>query len=240
MCLIVQNSGDMPISLPVNYNHLVQAAIYSNISRELADFLHDKGFLLGKRSFKLFIFSRLLGRHFIDGGTITYSDKITLYVSSPLEKFIQELANTMLKRGFIVLGNNRLRITELSFPPKPKIGNEVKIDTLSPITVYSTLLTPEGKKKTYYYSPYEKEFSKLIDANAKKKYFILNKRKIKSKLAANPLKVKEVLVMYKDTVVKGWSGSFYLKGPKSLIETVYETGLGSKNSQGFGMFEVSR
>lgn len=30
---------------------------------------------------------------------------------------------------------------------------------------------------------------------------------------------------------------FVLEGSSELIETVYETGLGSKNSEGFGMWE---
>ncbi|RLI91606.1 MAG: hypothetical protein DRO89_03615 [Candidatus Altiarchaeales archaeon] len=36
---------------------------------------------------------------------------------------------------------------------------------LSPLTVYSTLTTGDGKKKTYYYSHYEPDFEELIDRN---------------------------------------------------------------------------
>lgn len=100
------------------------------------------------------------------------------------------------------------------------------------------MLSPTGDKKTYYYSPFEAEFSKLVDANAKKKFYITKKRNIKSRLKMQPLRVKESIIIYKEIVVKGWSGLFQLSGPKSLIKIVYETGLGSKNPQGFGMFEV--
>jgi len=47
------------ITLPIDYNHLVQAMIYKNISNDLANFLHNRGFILGKRQFKLFTFSRV-------------------------------------------------------------------------------------------------------------------------------------------------------------------------------------
>jgi CRISPR-associated endoribonuclease Cas6 len=238
MRLVAESDSQGLLDLPIGYNHLVQAAIYSNISTELANFLHDKGLFFGKRAFKFFTFSRLQGNYGIRHERISFRGRVALCVSSPVLRFVKELANAVLKKGFIMLGDSRLKIVELSFPPEPKIGNEVRVRMLSPVTMYSTLLTADKRKKTYYYSPYEREFSPLLDGNAKKKCFILYGRKIESELTVKPLNVREVLVTYKGTVVKGWMGSFTLKGPRTLIRTAYEAGLGSKNSQGFGMFEV--
>jgi CRISPR-associated endoribonuclease Cas6 len=229
--------------LPTNYNHLVQAAIYHNISRELADFLHEEGFLVGKRRFKLFTFSRLDGRYILDRikKQFVYMGDLILYISSPLEKFIKDIANTIVKKGSLFLGNNQLNVAEIAFPAQPVIKKgDVKIRMLSPLTVYSTLLTSDGKKKTYYYSPYEEEFSMLVEDNVKKKHFLLSGKNIKSNINIMPLKVREVVIVYKGTVVKGWMGYFILNGPVSLIRTAYDVGLGAKNSQGFGMFEVSK
>lgn len=229
------------IVLPTNYNYLIQAAIYRNISRELADFLHDEGFLFGKRRFKMFTFSRLEGRCILDKDSkqFVYIGDVMLYISSPVEKFVEDIANTIVSRGSITMGKQTLKVTELAFPAKPAVGNDkLKIRMLSPLTVYSTLMTPEGKKKTYYFSPYEKEFSVLVNSNIKKKTFLLSGKNIKSDIMVKPLRVREVVVVYKGTVVKGWIGHFSLTGPKALIETAYEAGLGAKNSQGFGMFEV--
>ncbi len=229
------------VVLPVDYNRLVQAAIYRNISRELADFLHDKGFLFGKRQFKMFTFSRLEGHCKLDKDNkrFIYKGDITLHVSSPIEKFVEDLTNTIVTKGFIVLGRRTLKVAELAFPAKPAMKNgKIKIHMLSPLTVYSTLMTPDGKKKTYYFSPYEKEFSVLINSNIKKKHFLLSSKNIKSDIVVKPLRVKEVVVMYKGTLVKGWMGRFSLAGPRALITTAYEAGLGAKNSQGLGMFEV--
>lgn len=240
MCLTLQNEDGNEIILPITYNHLVQGAIYNSISKSLAKFLHEEGFSFGKRKFKLFTFSRLLGNFILNRKhrSFVYKGSVKLLISSPVEKFIRDLANTIIKKGFIILGKNKLRVTEMSFPPMPQFENKVRIRTLSPITVYSTLLTADGRKKTYYYSPYEEEFSQLINSNAKKKHFILTGRKLKSNLHINPIRAREVIVMYKETVIKAWAGTFVLEGPKSLIKAVYEAGLGSKNSQGFGMFEV--
>ncbi len=38
-------ASNEPIVIPVQYNHALQSMIYNNISPELADFLHDQGFL---------------------------------------------------------------------------------------------------------------------------------------------------------------------------------------------------
>jgi len=238
LCLVMSGVDGGLINLPIHYNHLVQAFIYNNLSKDLANFLHDRGLLYGNRAFKFFTFSRLQGEYFINNKRIIYRGDISLYISSPLKRFINELANNIVKNEIFYLGDNVLRITKLVFPQEPKIGESVRIRMLSPLTVYSTLFTVDGKRKTYYYTPYEEEFSRLVNLNAKKKYFVIYKRNIKSNLRIKPLKVREVMVMYKDTVVKGWVGEFVLNGPKTLLRLLYDTGLGSKNSQGFGMFDV--
>ncbi|MCX8153611.1 MAG: CRISPR-associated endoribonuclease Cas6 [Candidatus Bathyarchaeota archaeon] len=225
--------------MPTDYNYLIQATIYSNVSRELAEFLHDKGFLFGKRRFKLFTFSRLKGRCRFnkESKKFIFEGDLTLHISSPIEKFIEDLATSIVKKGFIVLDDQALKVVDLAFPAKPDLKN-CQIRMLSPLTVYSTLMAPDGKKKTYYFSPYEKEFSVLVDSNLKKKHFLLSSKNIKSNIKIEPLEVKEVVTLYKGTVIKGWMGRFLLSGPKSLLMTAYEAGLGAKNSQGFGMFEV--
>ncbi|MEM2112233.1 MAG: CRISPR-associated endoribonuclease Cas6 [Candidatus Bathyarchaeia archaeon] len=229
------------VVLPTNYNYLIQAAIYRNISRELADFLHDKGFLFGKRRFKMFTFSRLEGycRMNKDNKQFVFEGDLTLQISSPIKNFIEDLAISIAKKGFIVLGEHVFKVADLAFPAKPSMKNrQLRIRMLSPLTVYSTLMTSDGRKKTYYFSPYEKEFSALINSNIKKKHSLLSSKNIKSDIKIKPLRVREVIMLYKGTVVKGWIGHFLLSGPKALLMTAHEVGLGAKNSQGFGMFEV--
>jgi CRISPR-associated endoribonuclease Cas6 len=40
------------------------------------------------------------------------------------------------------------------------------------------------------------------------------------------------------TLIKGWMGVYKLEGNSQLIHIGYDTGIGSKNCQGFGMFEI--
>ena len=48
----------------------------------------------------------------------------------------------------------------------------------------------------------------------------------------------EKIVKYREMVIKGWMGRLVLKGNRKLFKLGYECGIGSKNSQGFGMVEV--
>ena len=46
------------------------------------------------------------------------------------------------------------------------------------------------------------------------------------------------IMKYGDTVIKAWSGVYELDLPEPFFLLAYDAGLGSKNSQGFGMVEV--
>ena len=45
---------------------------------------------------------------------------------------------------------------------------------------------------------------------------------------------------FKRTFITGWYGDYRLEGTPEVLDMLYQTGLGAKNSEGFGMFEVSR
>ena len=116
---------------------------------------------------------------------------------------------------------------------------------LSPVTVYSTLKKADGTPKTYYYSPFESEFSELLEQNLKKKASILlGKDKVdKYNFTIKPIRVRsndQKILTYKGFVIKCWMGEYKIRGSPELHRIAYETGLGSKNSQGFGCFEIKR
>jgi len=236
---------EQPIMLPVNYNYLVQSMLYNNITPSLSQFLHTEGYTYEKRSFKLFTFSRLQGKHRLisikERKYLQFYSKVRLGISSHVDKFLSELAEHLVKKAVLKLGTIDVRVISINVHTQPKITEENTIAMLSPVTVYSTLKTADGKKKTYYYSPYEKEFSQLIQENLRKKQTILFGKKTKDEIQLKPndkRRPKEIVTMYKRTVIKAWLGIFKLSGSQELIRIGYETGLGSKNPQGFGMFEI--
>ncbi len=225
-----------------HYNHILQSFIYRNLPKNLAKFLHEEGFSHGKRKFKLFTFSRLIGKSKIKDEFIKISPPVSLKISSPQKEFIIGLINEIMKKQKLKIGENEVEIDNIRVEQKPQFESITKIKMLSPMTVYSTF-KKEGKKKQYFYNPKEKDFSRLIEENLKKKYKAFYGKDIEGRLEVYPLHIdsKDLKIVYfKGTVIKGWMGRYELRGDERLMSWAWEVGLGAKNSQGFGMFEVIR
>lgn len=46
------------------------------------------------------------------------------------------------------------------------------------------------------------------------------------------------MTKYKGFYISGWLGEYELSGEAKYLDFLYQTGLGSKNAQGFGLFDV--
>jgi len=247
---------DLPggrLVLPIDYNHYVQSMVYNHISRDLADFIHRQGFTFEKRHFSLFNFSRIFGKARIQktsdrkGDTrIEFQSPIYFYLSAPYEQILQEFANCMVSGKEVLLGGKPIYIASVQVMMPPVFDDKTtSIKVLSPITVRSTFGDEQegaGKQKTYYFSPLEARFSEQIRLNLlKKDHSFMNQYPQDQDLWIRPLHFSEQrnfhLVVYKGFIIKGYSGIFQLKASSQLKQFAYDTGLGERNAQGFGMFE---
>lgn len=235
-----------PITLPIHYNRIVQGFLYNSISDELAKKLHNEGFAYEKRQFKLFTFSRIIGRYKLQkhDHTIEFSPPFKLFISSPIDRFVQELGNEFLRPESLHLSKNTVSVEQVNIQPMPDFSEEMKIQMLSPVTIYSTLQKADGSSKTYYYSPFESEFSELLEANLKKKAsVILDGDEVSGySFSIEPARVRnsdQKILTYKGFVIKCWMGKYKITGSPQLHKIAYDAGLGGKNSQGFGCFAVS-
>ncbi|MEM4203917.1 MAG: CRISPR-associated endoribonuclease Cas6 [Candidatus Methanomethylicaceae archaeon] len=233
-----------PVLLPCHYNELIQGLIYRNLNSFLAQKIHDHGFVdpETKRKLKLFTFSRLIPekKAILEKGNLKLFGDINLIVSSPIVDFIESFASNLLKKQCFQLGTNNFFVVSVEVLSPPGYQARIKVRTLSPITVYSTLRTVDGRKKTYYYSPWEKEFVTIVIENLKKKLRSLSGIEAQGG-AIKPVSVRptdEKIIVYKNTVIKGWDGVFELCLPPELFDIAFDCGLGSKNSQGFGCIEA--
>jgi CRISPR-associated endoribonuclease Cas6 len=230
--------------LPIQYNHLIQSAIYSAIPSDLAAFLHDEGYAAGGRKYKLWSFSRLMGKFLInkDSNTIAFPEGVRLVISSPDMAFFLPLVNNLLTKKSIRLGDAELQVNEVRLEEQ-KVDDEVLVvRTLSPVVAYSTLLKPEGGKYTCYYQPGEGEFNKLISVNLRRKYEALyEKQPQEGEVRITPLDRPRLHVMfYKGTVIKGYTGRLKLHGPRELLQIGLDAGIGGKGSQGYGCVEKAK
>ncbi len=237
------------VKLSPNYNHILQGIIYLHIDKAIAKKVHDGGFQLGKRVYKMFTFSRLRADHLHFDNSIkklVLTGKIWFYIGSLNMELLESFALSMVREETLELGDDqpvRVSAVEVETPVEPVRPAVIKM--MSPLTVYSTLSTPDGRKKTYYYTPKEEEFSRLIMENLQRKMkaYVGEKEDIPPLENAyiKPLKVTKhdlIITRFKNFIIKGWKGVYELSLPPPYFELAYNTGLGSKNSQGFGMFRV--
>ncbi|MEN6411536.1 MAG: CRISPR-associated endoribonuclease Cas6 [Veillonellales bacterium] len=244
MHLYIQLESPSGLEVPVHYNHIVQAVLYQTIDADLAKFLHDSGFVSQGRTFKLFCFSRLRGSFAKNGAAnnLIFRDKIQLVITSPVEEFCQSLANGLLKKGTLLFGRQPVEVKEIQVE-QPRAEDEVtQLRTLSPIVAYSTLLRPDGRKYTCYFQPGDPDYNSLITGNLRKKFQACYGREA----PAGEVRVdkrgelRQNIIRYKETIIKGYSGRIRLTGPKELLQMALDAGLGSKNSQGFGCVEMEK
>ena len=232
--LVVTMWAARPVCLPLAYNALIQGALYENW-RETFPELHDEGYSDGLHRFRMFTFSPLQGRYRVQGKEIFFEGTIRLEVRSPISELIDALCDGLQERGAMLLGCNELPVVSLESADRFLFFRHASIQTLSPVTVHET--EPNGK--TIYYSPADEMFLPLLVGN------------LASKLRATGIPAAPVLscvpnartlrkrvTTFKGTYVTAYDGRFKLETEPEAMALLYYAGLGSRNSQGFGMFTI--
>lgn len=216
--------------LPVTYREGLQAALYGALPSPLGERLHDEGLLGGRRPLKLFVFSRLLGLTYLkEEKAFLAQGELTLYFASALDEVVGALGQGVWRRGGLEVHGLFLRFLEMGLEPLP-VGERLVVEALAPITAYRT----EGGK-TLYFNPLNREFPHLLEANLNRKAEALGLPR--GSLEVVPLGFhprQKRLERYKGTWVEGWMGRYRLAGPPHLLRLALLSGLGAKNSQGFG------
>lgn len=236
---LILQSPQGRLSLPRQYNEQIQGFIYRHLDAHLAVQIHDEGHPdpKGKRRLKLFTFSRLQGKWRMEGEKIVFSGSVQLVVASPMNDFLESLVTHLMRQRTLQLGEQPLVLQGIEVEPPVVPQCPVLVQALSPITVYSTFKTAEGRCKTHYWSPWEPEFEQLLLQNLVRKVRVWYGREVSLEGCIRPFKVSprdEHVVKFKGTVIKGWTGIYELDLPPELWDMAYHAGLGAKNSQGFG------
>lgn len=247
--IIFQNTES--IALPVNYNYFLASAIYNYLKQsdpDYAEFLHDEGYVLEKKKFKLFTFSQLRAKkRKVVGAKIIFQSSVVWNVSSPSEEFLGGFAAGLLSRGKLTLAGVEFKLKDVLIPELPRFSDRMHFTCLSPITI-STVIGDAGERKLHYCSPEESDFVEKIRQNLIRKYSLLHEREpgddtfhmeFDREYVQKRDKISK-LINFKGVDIRGYMAPFYAEGNPALIKVGYECGFGDKNSAGFGMVEVIR
>ena len=240
------------IRLPINYNYFLTGVIYRFLKEsdpEYAHFLHQDGYELENRRFKLFTFSQLMAkRREIRGEQIYFRSPLTWYVSSSQELFLANFAAALMESGILQIESHRLRVQDVEVLPQPRFGRQMTFRCLSPITM-STVRERDDQLVAHYCLPDDPQFSELVRQNLVRKYEAVYQHPPTEKSFAMTFDQGYIdkkegrvtrLVDFKGTKIRGVVAPFHIIGAPELIHIGYECGFGDKNSMGFGMVELLR
>lgn len=228
-----------PLRLPLASSSILQGLLYAALKEDCAfsHQLHETGYTLHQRKFKLFSFSELQGKYRVENKQIIYDEPVSMEIRSVDAYMIQLLYAYFLQHKTVSLGNNTVTVEHIELQDKTVFAEKIRIRTISPITVYQT--TEDGH--TLYFSPDEPAFYQSIVENAKRKWLSFSDDASKFSLSVSPVPnttFSKRATAFKETFITAWHGNFILEGNPEILSFLFQTGLGSKNSQGFGLFDV--
>lgn len=239
MQLIVHHLLDEPLVLPINYHHIMQSVIFHSLklNTEYSKFLHDVGYTNERRNYKLFTFGPINGKYTIKGKNIVFHDEISYEIRSVDSNMISSLYQSISANGIVYLDRQYKNVNAELCDVQVE-SEELRIRMISPICIYST---EEESKRTIYYHPGDDKFISGVNANFKRKYYAYTGIEADSdiEIMLERLCQKDKYVTnYKGVYINAWKGIYTLRGKRKYLDFLYQTGLGSKNSQGFGMFKI--
>lgn len=241
MRLTIHIQPGSPLVLPLNYQEVLQGFIYDHIPDKLFTyFLHKSGYLYRRQKFKLFTFSRLLGRGKVSlrQKKIRFERQLSWQVSSCLPGFVKELGQSLLMEDYYYLSGQRFKIDGIHYETVTVNQPACVVQMLSPITVHNTFVSDTGHKTTQYFSPYDPAFVYLINQNLAQKYFACYGKPLRRKIRITPLHVScrdRVITRFKGLKIEAWNGLYLLEGDPKTLAFACAVGLGRRNSSGFGL-----
>ena len=223
--------------LPIQYRECVLSFIKLSLSEYdmeyFKKFYNNKDNIIKPYTFSVFFKSP----EFKENEIIINNKKldINLSIADYEASIILYNAFNQQKNKKFSLNRNSWTLKNISMLMEKKISsNEIIIKFMSPLVVRS-----RQNQKDFYYSFEHKEFLDIIKINIKEQLSITNfPENIVDTFSLEPIKAKKVIVKFYEKKMETSVGIFKMSGDKELLKYLYEAGLGSRHSAGFGMFEI--
>lgn len=238
MQLLISIQLEQPLTLPINYNHILQGIVYHAIDEpEIAQFVHDMGYQTETHTYKLFQFSQLQGRYRVRDKQITFEEHVSFEVRSINPQFVCQVKKRIDTQG-IKFGQRCCTDVQTRLLDDTVEDTRIIAVMRTPITVHDT---DSGSGKTIYYNPMDMRFRELVMENFSRKYEAYTGIAPDAPVVIEASAFDErdkCVTRYKNFYICGWRGCYILRGKRKYLDFLYQTGLGERNSQGFGMFDI--
>jgi len=237
--------------LPTDHQYALASWIYQSLHRgnsEFATWLHDKGYSLGNKQFKLFCFSKPFFP-FKPMGEITQMTgrEAHFHISFVAEEAVEPFIIGLFQSQSLTLGNSKHKV-EFQIKSVEKIPDPDFSSGKSQFILRSPLclsIRSETKNTPVYLSPDNPHYADYLKSNLLNKY---NAIYTDSPLENVPFSFRILneprskLIHIREgesseTKVRGFLFSFEISTAKELLSLAYSSGFGEKNSMGFGFVD---
>ncbi|MCK4344469.1 MAG: CRISPR-associated endoribonuclease Cas6 [Bacteroidales bacterium] len=236
--------------LPVNYQYEVSSWIYNTIhmgDKDIATWLHDHGYKLKDKSFRLFSFSNLN----IPKWNLIYdrlqiqSPQVNLIVSFYPVKILEPFIMGVFKEQKCEIGDKKSKVSflvkSIEKLPEPKFIQKMRYKCLSPMHI--AWRNPESSEIKYL-DPEHPEFENLLITNLVNKQQAFNQKQeitalpqdFKFNLISKPKRkaIKIKAGTREETTLIGYLFDFDFEAPPEYQKLGYYCGFGKANAMGFG------
>ncbi len=230
------------IAIPWSYRSDLTRLVYRLIGladKDYASWLYYKGYVRGRKVYRMFCYSDLeCARFEVSSEGLKARGSMVWQITSPDENFIKKLMSgiNILSNRLEIFGG-KIEVLDAIETRMPSIDRATTFHTISPIVVSKQ---NKGKDSPpLYLSPQNHGFTESLERNMLFKWEAFNGKPIEQQgfqiRVWNP---KSKLVPIFNIKVRAWNLKLQMWGSDELVRFVYDTGLGERNSQGFGMIEV--
>ncbi|MGB9773830.1 MAG: CRISPR-associated endoribonuclease Cas6 [Bacteroidota bacterium] len=251
-------------SIPLNYHYYLSSIVYNWIEQSspaYSEFLHKSGFSPDGlvRRFKHFCFSQLMVAYReIDKEQRRLrilSPVVRWYISMPIDETLQHIVIGIFEKQefYIDREYNRFIVERVETLPEPQWERRMKFRMLSPVSV-SVPEERNGRLMAHYLRADDPRLSEALRKNIINKYRSIYNGELhdtefnceldEEYIAARggPERISKLITIKEgksdETKIRGFLCPLTIEGNPDLIKLAYESGLGEKNSLGFGMIEV--
>lgn len=225
-----------PVILPRNYNYILHALLNSCWETPFPN-LHDLRYPHTNKLFKYYVYSSL-NDQYENYDKHIFQNKFSFEVRSPFDELIEKLADFFKTNKQVRLCRNTVDVVNVIVSERLLFPSSCEIYFLSPVTIHTT-----RNKSEHCYKPNDGMFHSLILNNIKNKVNTLGfDYCLDFNFIVKGSSIKEVTTRFtkkapKDSI-HAYFCSLIVDTNPDLLKFLYHCGLGDRNTNGFGMFEI--
>ena len=240
--LVMKTTKDS--TLDYNYHYELMKEIYKSLEMsnyELAIELHDRGYSIENKRYKLFNHQLFIeNANYTKEGIYIKKDSICKLTLSGKQEIIKNIIFGFLEKGKLKLFDTSYKVVSIENDKNIKFNNITLYKVRNPIVA----TRQDEDKKIVFISPFEDDYYRVLANNLKRKYKLVYGKdytgelyfdiedalNIKKRFIDNvkrDSKSKSILIGYTDF-------ELYLVADRDMQKVAYYCGFGSNNSLGMG------